>query len=180
MKNLLAITIVLASVEVFPTVAAAVPHLTQWQFERHISQICPQDYFPDGEPPDVPLREKDALTEFQNFLSDSGWTTNQLVEALMLAFTNHAKVVRLSDEYSRDVAGVAGASQCEINIPSVTNFLRTCIDDDSLGYRGMCILGVFPYTNLEPEVMDYMKMLCVRTNIYDGVATGVMRDWIAE
>ena len=163
--------------------SAAVCNAEVWnqaRLERDLSAYYPDDYPPDGEPPDVPLRERDALAEFQNFLSDSGWTTNQLVEALMLAFTNHAKVVRLSDEYSRDVAGVAGASQCEINIPSVTNFLRTCIDDDSLGYRGMCILGVFPYTNLEPEVMDYMKMLCVRTNIYDGVATGVMRDWIAE
>ena len=32
------------------------------------------------------------------------------------------------------------------------------------------------YTNLEPEVLTYMRTLCVRTNIYDRVAESVMLD----
>jgi hypothetical protein len=149
---------------------------TQERFEKRLYGICPPDYFPDGDPPDVPLRNRDALTEYRNFLVESGWTTNQFVDALILAFTNNITASNWTNEYKNDIACSAIWKLSEINLPVVTNFFRMCNDDDSVKCKNATIPAMFPYTNLEPEIMSYMRTLCVRTNIYDRAATIVMHD----
>lgn len=165
----------MASVLILPLVVGAD---VTWQemLERDLGSYWPQDYFPEGEPPDVPLRHRDAIEEFNYFLDRSGWTTNQFVEGLILAFTNNITPENFADRSKRHIAGVAAWKLSEINQPAVTNFFRICNGDDSIRYKHRTILGMFPYTNLEPEVMSYMRTLCVRTNIYDTVATEVMFD----
>ena len=140
-----------------------------WSFER-------QDNFPDGEPPDIPLRYRDALPEFKSFFERSGWTTNQFIAGLALAVTNN-----LSDEVMNDTERSclpynAVWKLSEINHPAVTNFFRVLIDSEKSQYFGTPVMAMFHYTNLEPEVMAYMRSLCVRTNIYAGVELPVVLD----
>ena len=122
----------------------------------------------------VPLRDRDALAEFQGFISRHGWTTNQLVESLMFIMTNNMTEANWTDADKRRAAGVAAWQLSEINLPAVTNFFRQCNNVNTTRLKRYTIRGMFPYTNLEPEVLDYMRTLCVRTNVYDRIATEVM------
>ena len=58
----------------------------------------------------------------------------------------------------------------------MTNFFKSYNDNASLRYKNTTIPGMFPYTNLEPEVLAYMRTLCVRTNVYDRIADEIMLD----
>ncbi len=138
--------------------------------------FIPKDNYMNDElnQPDVPLRSKNALAEFQGFISRHGWTTNQLVESLMFIMTNNMTEANWADADKRRAAGVAAWQLSEINLPAVTNFFREFNDSETPRLKSYTILGVFPYTNLEPEVLDYMRTLCVRTNVYDRIATEVM------
>ena len=162
----------------FPLLASA--YDDQWiqaRLERILCHGCePADNFPNGDPPDVPLRNRDALAEFNQFISGSGWTTNQFIEGLVLAFTNCTTVTNWTDKERLDIAGTAVWKLSEINHPAITNLFKRCNDDVNFPYKEATIPGMFPYTNLEPEVMSYMRTLCVQTNIYDDVATIVMTD----
>ena len=153
-----------------------VPGWTQELFEENLYGTCPDDYFPDGEPTYVPLRNRDTLSEYHNLLVESGWTTNQFVDALILAFTNNITESNWTNEYNNDIACTAIWKLSEINLPVVTNFFRKCNEDDAIKCKNTTIPGMMPYTNLEPEVMSYMRTLCVRTNIYDRIAGEVMHD----
>ena len=137
-----------------------------------------EDNFPSDadEPPYVPLRERDALLEFSGFLSNSGWTTNQFIEGLIYAVTNNLSEANWLDKDRQTVAGMAMGVLSEINNPAVTNFFRQVNDTGIRRFWGRAIVGMIPYTNLEPEVLAYMRTLCVRTNIYDRAATSVMMD----
>ena len=147
----------------------------QARLERILCYGCePPDAFPDGDPPHVPLRNRDAMPGFSGFISESGWTTNQFIEGLMLAFTNCTTVVNWSQEERENIVGTAGWKLSEIDHPAVTNFFRKCNDDGLVEYRGTTVSGMIPYTKLEPEVLAYMRTLCVRTNLYDDVATMVI------
>ena len=138
--------------------------------------FIPKDNYMDDEVGHsyVPLRNRDALAEFQGFISRHGWTTNQLVESLMFIMTNNITEANWIDADKRSAAGVAAWQLSEINLPAVTNFFRQYNDSDTTRLKRYTILGMFPYTNLEPEVMDYMRTLCVRTNVYDRRAPDVM------
>ena len=165
----------LLTLVVSPLVLGAEHRQAQARLEHLLCYGCePPDAFPDGEPPDVPLRNRDALAEFPRFISWSGWTTNQFIEGLMLAFTNCTTVTSWTQEERENIAGVAGWKLSEINLPAVTNFFRKCNDADMAEYRGTTIPGMIPYTKLEPDVLAYMRTLCVRTNLYDDVATMVI------
>ena len=141
-----------------------------------IHDFIPKDNYTDAElnQPDVPLRSKNALAEFQDFISRHGWTTNQLVESLMFIMTNNMTEANWADADKRRAAGVAAWQLSEINLPAVTNFFRQCNCVNTTRLKRYTILGMFPYTNLEPEVLDYMRTLCVRTNVYDRIAPNVM------
>lgn len=152
------------------------PEWSQAKFEDSISGFEPEDNFPDGEPPFVPYRERNALPEFQWVFSQSGWTTNQLIEALALAVTNNLSDEVLNSMEKRRVPSNAIWKLSEINHPAVTNFFRALneIGEPRLGTTP--IFAPFLYTNLEPEVLAYMRSLCLKTNIYERAALGVMLD----
>ena len=137
----------------------------------------PRDYFPEGEPPYVPHRNRNALPEFRGFIARTGWTTNQFLEGMMLAITNNATDVNWSNKDKRRIAGVAAWKLGEINNPAVTNFFRSFNDsDDSDRLKVDTIPPMIWYTNLEPEVLSYMRTLCVRTNVYCKAEYCVLRD----
>lgn len=168
-----AVLVLLGSVLLCP---AESPTWGQDKFEEWISGFEPEDNFPDGEPPYVPLRERNALPEFRWVFSQSGWTTNQLIEALALTVTNN-----LSDEVMNNVKKFRVLRNAlwklsEIDHPAVTNFFRAFneLGDPRLGSTP--IVAPFIYTNLEPEVLAYMRSLCTRTNIYENVSATVMHD----
>ena len=169
------IILTILTLVVSPLVLGVEHRQAQARLEHLLCYGCePPDAFPDGEPPDVPLRNRDALAEFPRFISWSGWTTNQFIEGLMLAFTNCTTVTSWTQEERENIAGVAGWKLSEINLPAVTNFFRKCNDAGMAEYRGTTIPGMIPYTKLEPDVLAYMRTLCVRTNLYDDVATMVI------
>ena len=149
---------------------------SQERFEECIGNCDHEDNFPDGLPPYVPLRERNALPEFEWVFSQSGWTTNQLIEALALAVTNNLSDEVLNDAERCLVPHNALWKLSEINHPAVTNFFRRLneIGEPRLGYTS--ILGMFYYTNLEPEVLAYMRSLCLKTNIYERASAAVMYD----
>jgi len=127
--------------------------------------------------PYVPHRNRDALSSLGQFVAQGGWTTNQLVEALIFEMTNNMSEVNWAEETKRRIARRAASRLGEINLPAVTNFFREFNDsDDTPRLKMQTIPGMIWYTNLEPEVLDYMRMLCVRTNVYANVETMVMHD----
>lgn len=137
----------------------------------------PRDYFPEGEPPYVPRRYRDSLPDFQRFIARNGWTTNQFIEGLMYAVTNNAKDANWSDPDRRHVAEIAVWKLGEIDNPAVTNFFRQFNDEDgTTKLKTGTIPPMFWRTNLEPDVLAYMRSLCVRTNVYCKVESIVMRD----
>ena len=150
------------------------PAWSQAKFEDSISGFEPDDNFPDGLPPYVPLRERNALPEFKWVFSQSGWTTNQLIEALALAVTNNLSDEVLNSMEKRRIPGNAIWKLSEINHPAVTNFFRALneIGNPRLGPTPMS--APFLYTNLEPEVLAYMRSLCLKTNIYERAVDGVL------
>ena len=154
------------------------PEWSQAKFEDSISGFEPEDNFPDGEPPFVPYRERNALPEFQWVFSQSGWTTNQLIEALALAVTNNLSDEVLNSMEKRRVPSNAIWKLSEINHPAVTNFFRALNEIGEPRLGTMPIFAPFYYTNLEPEVLAYMRSLCLKTNIYERAAAGVMFDML--
>ena len=149
----------------------------QKRLERWLYFLEPEDWIADDTPPDPPLRHMDALPEFKDFFEMSGWTTNQFVEGLILAVTNNLAAAKRGDEIKCRIVGRATWKLSEINMPAVTNFFRRFNDtDDTLWLKQDTIPAMFYYTSLEPEVMSYMRSLCVRTNIYCNVESSVMSD----
>ena len=148
----------------------------QADLEDWLDGIIIPDYYPDGEPAYVPYRYRDSLPEFQEFFVKSGWTTNQFIEGLIFAATNNMTDANWADENKRRISDMAIWKLSEINMSVVTNFFRTLNDDGLAHYKSTAIPEMFHYTNLEPDILSYMRTLCVHTNIYDSVATSVMSD----
>ena len=150
---------------------------TQAELEYILEGFEPQDYFPDGEPPYVPHRFRNSLPEFQRFIARNCWTTNQLIEGMICAITNNVKSENWSNALKKRTAKRATWKLSEIDSPAVTNFFRWFNDEYNIdGYKVNSITPMFWRTNLEPEVLAYMRSLCVRTNVYCKVEHGVMRD----
>ena len=168
------VRMVMISAGVMPVLAGEMPY-GQEHLEECLYYIEPDDYFPNGEPPYVPHRNRDALLEFKAFFERSGWTTNQFVDGLILAVTNNLEGARSGDKRKRRVAGRAVWKLSEINRSAVTNFFRWFNDtDDTSLFKPDTIPAMLYYTNLEPEALDYMRTLCVRTNVYDRIVPNVM------
>ena len=175
MNGKLAIIGVLLAAVVHAACADDMPY-GQERLERWLHSIEPDDYFPNGEPPYVPHRNRDALVEFREFFEGSGWTTNQFVDGLISAVTNNLQGAKQGDWSKKRIAGRAVWKLSEIDHPAVTNFFRQFNDtDDTPLFKPDTISAMVYYTNLEPEVLSYMRTLCVRTNIYDRVGYTVAR-----
>ena len=172
----LIVGVVLASVAL-DTEAVALIYDQAW-LEEVLYNIEPDDYFPEGEPPYVPHRNRDALTEFRAFFEGSGWTTNQFIEGLVLAVTNNLGLANSGDWAKQRTVNRAMWKLSEINHPAVTNFFRAYIDDEenTPTFAKGAISAMIYYTNLEPDVLSYMRSLCVRTNIYCKAECNVMLD----
>ena len=135
------------------------------------------DVEPDVPPPYVPLRYRNSLPEFQWFFGKSGWTTNQLIEGLICAITNNVVDEKWTDMGKQRIATVATRKLSEIDDPAVTNFFRVFNDSyDTPRLKVFTIPSMFRRTNLEPEVMTYMRDQCLRTNSYFNAQALVMRD----
>jgi len=137
--------------------------------------------FPDDdfvnfpEPDDVPQRQRDATKEFRDFFREGGWTTNQLINGLVAAYTNNIDGSVAGDDRCRRIAGVSLDLLGEIDNPVAhDNLLNVLTNDTRIKGRVVgAIPGVFRYTNLEPEVMKSLRDVCVRTNIYEEAASFV-------
>ena len=137
----------------------------------------PIDNIPDTPRIKVPNRLRNSLPDFQRFIGRNGWTTNQLIEGLICAITNNVSDANWADAGKRDTAEVAAWKLGEIDNPAVTNFFRQFNDsDDTDRLKIETIPPVFWRTNLEPEVLAYMRLLCIRTNVYCKVECNVMSD----
>ena len=122
----------------------------------------------------VPPRKRDALKTFDWFIKGSGWSTNRFVEALFYEMTNgYERGWNDLTEWEQDVVGGAAWQLREINLPIVTNFFRYCNANTSIWCKATTTTGMLTYTNLEPEVLDYMHTLQAQTNLYDRLASGV-------
>jgi len=132
----------------------------------------------DDSLPDVPLRRRDSLARFTPFILRNGCTTNEFVEALKLAATNGSYSLEWTEDQKDTIAARALVSLKEIDRPDVTNFVRIVNEDGKQHFRYVDFSAPFIHTNLEPEVLDYMRTQCVRTNLYDGFAFDVMHDML--
>lgn len=150
----------------------------QVKFEKYLIASIPYCGGDDGdEEPYVPLRYTDGMRRHQWYMSQSGWSTNQIVSALMLAMTNYLSDADWADERKRRCSGMAACYLSDINLPVVTNMFRHFNDSDNTPRMKLATIpGMFRYTNLEPDVLDYMRTLCVRTNVYDVAADIVAID----
>ena len=86
---------------------------SQKQLERGLYYCTPDDDL-DEDPPYVPLRHRDALKEFKSYL-DSGWTTNQVIEGLILAMTNNFAAALSGNREKGRIVGAAIWKLGEIN-----------------------------------------------------------------
>lgn len=140
-----------------------------------------EDNFDDDDlPPYIPMRNRDALAEFRPFIERSGWTTNQFIKGLIAAANGYRCKIdkpafRLSKVESERVTGNALWKLGEIDHPAVTNYFREQIATQSVEYirRSGAVCSMFCYTNLEPEVLDYMRGICNRTNLYEKIVDNV-------
>ena len=138
-----------------------------------------QDNFMDEDVPvDVPLRYRNSLKEYEFFIREQGCTTNEFVQALMLAATNGAYSLEWSEDQKDTIAARALTALSEMNRPDVTNFVRIVNADGRHHFRYVDFSTPFIHTNLEPEVLDYMRTQCVRTNLYQNLAFSVMLDML--
>ena len=165
------------------TVFAAVPVFADTAQDELELQLQHGRWFVDnitdksGFPPYVPYRYRNSLPRFERFIARHGWTTNQFIEGLICAITNNVTEENWADEGKRRIAGIAAWKLSEIDHPAVTNFFRWFNDsDDTDRLKANTIPPMFWRTNLEPEVMAYMRSLCVRTNIYCKAEYLVIRD----
>ena len=143
------------------------------RLERILVNLSPDDVV-DSSLPIVYNRDRNALKEFSTFFSRSGWSTNQFVEALIYEMTNgYERGWNALSEKEKDVLGGAIWKLGEINHPMVTNFFRQCNSNPLMWGKMDTFCGMVTYTNLEPEVLDYMRTLCWQTNVYDQCACAV-------
>lgn len=127
--------------------------------------------------PDLPLRSRDALAEFRPFIERSGWTTNAFVEGLISFATNSFVGEGRSESDRETISQNALLKLTEIGHPSVTNFFRGYLERaDARPVSPRVLVAMFSRTNLEPEVLGYMRTLCVRTNLYARAEGTVMLD----
>lgn len=150
---------------------------TQQRLERWLGGIVPMDDFVNNpEPEYVPLRNRDALKEFSTFITDGGWTTNQLVRGLIAAATNNMEQSRWEVAKYRDIAWTAVSKLAEIDHPEATSFITTLCTNDVRCMMRDALRGVFRRSDLDGATFDYLRKVCVMTNRYDQIAGHLVFD----
>ena len=121
----------------------------------------------DDTVPEVPLRFRDTLKEFEYFFQKWNISTNQFIDALIEMSTNN--FVRVWNEEEKEhISGCALWKLSEIDYPAVTNFFRRVNEAEFSNIPWISTISMFAYTNLEPEVLEYIKTQCLKTNKYDN------------
>ena len=155
---------------------------TQEDLEAIIGTGCefqPDSVDPASFPPYVPHRYRDALPRYKTFLEESCWSTNRLIKGLICAVTNNIHAAERGDWKKQNTVNGAICTLHRINHPAVTNFFRQVMDSDSpLSLKRDAVCPLLYYTNLEPEVMEYMRTVCVRTNVYENLEACVIYDML--
>ena len=141
-------------------------------------KIIQDDFVNEEEPVDVPLRYRNSLKEYEFFIREQGCTTNEFVQALMLAATNGSYSLEWSEDQKDTIAARALIALRTMDRPDATNFVRVVNADGKIHFRYVDFSAPFIHTNLEPEVLDYMRTQCVRTNLYQNLAFSVMLDML--
>ena len=131
------------------------------------------DYFNNPMTEYVPLWRRDAIERYQSFISEGHWTTNQLIDALILAVTNHLHAATWPSERDETIAGIALGAISEINLPRAKSFILNICTNDIKTILVDGVDGIYAYSHLEPEVFDYLYRLCVMTNRYEKVVGDV-------
>ena len=152
---------------------------TQERLEKSMwfKGACPQDDFVNfPEPEYVPLWERDAIKEHSDFISKGGWTTNQLIDALILAVTNRLQKPSVLSHDDELIAGMSFSALSEINLPRANEFVLQLCTNNVRMILADGVDGVYAYSRLEPEVFDYLYRLCVMTNRYSKVVGQVAMD----
>ena len=116
--------------------------------------------------------------EYGYFIREQGCTTNEFVQALMLAATNGAYSLEWTEDQKDTIAARALIALRTMDRPDATNFVRIVNADGRTHFRYVDFTAPFIHTNLEPEVLDYMRTQCVRTNLYEDLAFSVMSDML--
>jgi len=145
-------------------------------FLRGSSRFIESDYDETDALDDMPGRMRDALPLFCDVFRESGWTTNELVDALIVVVSNGLQAANLQDPDKRRSAVVAMRQLADINHPAVTNFFSCIVYEDLHGMEKIAIPGLFRYTNLESNVVARLYDLCICTNRYDEAASIVAWD----
>ena len=134
------------------------------------------DFVNNPAPHYVPLRHRDSIAGFRDFVTIGGWTTNQLVDALICAVTNNMVAERWNTKRQQTIAWIAFSKLAEANHPAAQRFVtETCTNDVRCMLRDG-LPGVFRRTNLEVSVLDYLRRVCVMTNQYDNIAGHITID----
>ena len=173
MKKLIIIVLALGAVVAYSAVPP--PAEVEKVLEGKIIQ---DDFVNEEEPVDVPLRYRDSLKEYGYFIREQGCTTNEFVQALMLAATNGAYSLEWTEDQKDTIAARALIALRTMDRPDATNFVRIVNADGRTHFRYVDFTAPFIHTNLEPEVLDYMRTQCVRTNLYEDLAFSVMSDML--
>jgi len=130
----------------------------------------------DADADDIPNRSLDALPLFDDVVRENGWSTNDLVLALIDVASNGLATSSWTSQERVRATVVAFKQLANINHPYVTNYFNSVVTQDLHGLESVAIPALFKYTYLEPSVMARLYELCVITNRYDKAAPMVALD----
>ena len=158
------------ALSVLPLLCIAGSRWTQADLENRLLAEggCPNDdmnNLPDCE--SRPEWEKDALKEYEAFVSNGGWTTNELVAGLILATTNHLYSPSWPAERDRLIAATAFSALSRINQDCARSFISQICTNGVKGILAEGVSGIYRYSQFEPEVFNYMRRVCLNTNQYE-------------
>ena len=172
-------TIVMVALVVIANCSIAAEPWSQEQLEHWIwtEGVSPQDDFVNLPAPEyVPQWRRDAIAEYRDFIVKGGWTTNQLIDALILATTNHLQSPSWPARRDYVIASYAFRALSEINHPRSLSFVANICTNGVRDILGEGVAGMFRYSRFEPEVFDYMRKVCVMTNIYERWTADIAMD----
>ena len=91
----------------------------------------------------VPQWRRDAIAEYKDFIVKGGWTTNQLIDALILATTNHLQSPSWPAQRDYVIALIAFKALSEINHPRSLSFVANICTNGVKDILGGGVAGVF-------------------------------------
>ena len=148
--------------------------LENWLWAEGVSPSDDLNNLPESE--FSPEWKKDALKKYRAFITTGGWTTNELVNGFIYSITNHLYSASWPSKRDEVVASMAFGALSYVNQPQVLAFIKQICTNDVKSILGAGIAGVYRYSRFEPEVFDYMRSVCVKTNVYERWARAIAGD----